>query len=123
MAVFQGARLRSTALPAADAAPGRPRVAAPATVRATPRVRPMGVLMAAIVVTTMLGLVYLTQTLGSNATSSEIRELETDRAELIKDWNRHVITVADLIEGDVIIREARGLGLKKLGKPVVLRAP
>jgi len=123
MAVFQGARLRSTALPAAGVAARSPRVAAPVSVRSTQRVRPMGVLMAAIMAATILGLVYLTQTLGSNATNSEIRRLETQRAELVKDISRQVIIVNDFIEGDVITKRARQLGLKKLGDPVVLRAP
>jgi hypothetical protein len=83
----------------------------------------MGVLMAAIVAATMLGLVYLTQTLGSNATSSEIRGLEAQRTELVRDIDRQVIIANDLIEDEVVGRKARQLGLKKLGAAVVLRAP
>lgn len=122
MAVFQGARLRTTALPAADPV-ARPRVAGPATVRSSQRVRPMGRVMAAILVATMLGLAYLTQTLGSNATSSEIRALETQRAELTKDLRNQVIQVEYLVDADRIIDEARARDLKKLGDLVVLQAP
>ena len=122
MAVFQGARLRSAALPTADPV-ARPRVAAPATVRSTPRVRPMGLLMAGIVAATMLGLVYLTQTLGSNATNSEIRVLDNRRSEITKDIRRQVISVEKATESDVIIKGARKAKLTRLGKVVVLSAP
>ena len=83
MAVYQGTRLRTSAHPAAGTSARRSRSAAPATVSPVPRVRPMGLLMAAIVAATMLGLVYLTQTLGTNATSTEVYQLETERNELI----------------------------------------
>ena len=123
MAVFQGARLRSTALPTADMAVGRPRSAAPATVRSTPRVRPMGLLMAGIITATMLGLVYLTQTLGSNATSSEIRYLDAQRSELADDLRRQAVLVESFTDPEVVTKAARGLKLRKLGDVVVLPVP
>lgn len=125
MAVFQGARLRSTTLPAVDDAARFPRVSAPApaTVRATPRVRPMGLLMAGIVTATMLGLVYLTQTLGSNATTDEIRSLDVQRQELHKTIRRSAVAVQDVTDADVITVAARDQKLKRLGGPLVLPAP
>jgi hypothetical protein len=123
MAVFQGARLRSTALPAADSAARFPRVSAPPTVDAIPRVRPMGLLMAGIVTATMLGLVYLTQTLGSNVTTQEIRSLDAQRQELHQTIRRNAVAVQDVTDADVITIAARGQKLKRLGGVLVLPAP
>jgi len=124
MAVYQGARLRTDALPAAGTPARQVRATAPASVTtASPRVRPMGLLMAAIVAATILGLVYLTQTLGSSATSSEIRGLREDRDEFIKDTRILQIHVMDAVESDVIVPKARKQQLKKLGGITVLPAP
>lgn len=123
MAVFQGARLRSTALPAVDSAARFPRVSAPETVDASPRVRPMGLLMAGIITATMLGLVYLTQTLGSNATNDEIRTLDAQRQDLHKTIRRNAVGVQEATDADVITIAARGQKLKRLGDVLVLPAP
>jgi len=122
MAVYQGTRLRSGAVRAAGT-PARPvRSAVPAG-NAVPRVRPMGLLMAAIVAVTMLGLVYLTQTLGTNATSTEIGLLQTKRNELITDIKRLEIEALDMTQAEVIVPKARKQNLKRLGAPIVLPAP
>ncbi len=123
MAVIQGARLRTDTLPAGHLDGGRSRSAAPATVAPAPRVRPMGLLMAAIVAATMLGLVYLTQTLGSNATTSEIYGLERAKVQLQTEISRHAILVLEASDSDAVRTEARHLKLKKLGDAVVLSAP
>ena len=123
MAVFQGARVRGTALPAAGVDDVRARVAVPAAHPPRPRVRPMGLLMATIVAATLLGLVYLTQTLGSNATTSEIWKLEQDRAKLQSQINRHAIQVLQSSDSDSVRTQARRLKLKKLDEPLVLSAP
>ncbi len=123
MAVLHGARLRHGALPA-PAAPGtRPRVAVPRSGQPAHRVRPTGLLLAGIAAATILGLAYLTQTLGSNATNSEIRSLDRARGALQTEINRHAILVLKAADGDTVRSEARRLGLKKLGDPVVLTAP
>jgi len=123
MAVYQGTRLRAGAVRAAGT-PARPaRSAGPAGVNAVPRVRPMGLLMAAIVAITMLGLVYLTQTLGTNATSTEIGLLQTQRNELITDIKRLEIEALDMTQAEVIVPKARKQNLKRLGAPIVLPAP
>jgi hypothetical protein len=121
MAVIGGTRLRGTALPAADVAVVRP--AAPTTARSTPRVRPVGLLMAGIAAATMLGLVYLTQTLGSNATSSEIRALEAQRLELADDLSRQAIVSGSYTDPEAVVMAAKRHKLRKLDDMVVLPAP
>lgn len=123
MAIYQGTRVRSMALPAAPAARPRPRVPASGSVGGTARIRPMGIVLAGILAGTMVGMAYLTQTLGSSATSSEIARLETKKADLIKDLNIRAGEVVGLIERDAIEREARGLGFRDLGKAVRLKGP
>ena len=123
MAVYQGARLRTNA-PAAAGASARPsRALAPATVGSAPRVRPVGLLMAAIVASTIVGMVYLTQTLGTNAASTEIDRLEVQRNELITEIKRHEIVALDMTQAEVVEPKARDQKLKRLGDPVVLPAP
>jgi len=79
--------------------------------------------MAAIMAATMLGLVYLTQTLGSNATSSEIRDLAAQREELGQRLRNQAMAVETFADPEEIGLKARKLGLRKLGDPVVLAAP
>ncbi len=129
MAVFQGARLPTTALPAARPV-ARPRLVSAAiprpaqpAVRTTPRVRPAGLLMAGILAATMLGLVYLTQTLGANATSSEIRSLDSQREDMRREITRQALHVKDVTKADAIIGNARQLGLQELDDKLVLTAP
>ncbi len=91
---------------AADAAaPAASVPAAPSSPR--PRVRPMGLLMAAILAATMLGLVYLTQTLGSNAANSEISQLEADGKELRGTVSTQVVCGSELDRHDSIAARAR----------------
>ncbi len=87
MAVYQGVRLRTSALPPATPLPRtRAARATTATSTTTPRLRPVGLLMAGILASTMLGLVYLTQTLGANATSEVIGGLRTSRRRSGPTW-------------------------------------
>ena len=123
MAVYQGARLRTNAPAAAGASARPPRALAPATVGSAPRVRPVGLLMAAIVAGTIVGMVYLTQTLGTNAASTEIDRLEVQRNELITEIKRHEIVALDMTQAEVVEPKARDQKLKRLGDPVVLPAP
>jgi len=83
----------------------------------------MGLLMAGIITATMLGLVYLTQTLGSNATSSEIRYLEAQRLELADDLRRQAVLVESFTDPDVVTKAARKAKLRNLGGTLVLPAP
>ena len=79
--------------------------------------------MAGILVSTMLGLAYLTQTLGSSATSSEIRELESSAQELGRRLSVQSVRVAGLTEADAVIASARKQGLHKVDDKIHLRAP
>jgi hypothetical protein len=95
----------------------------PASVPAVPRVRPVGMLMAAVVMATLLGLAYLTQTLGSNATSVEIRGLEAEQRAMEEEIRRHQSLVLIKADDDKVQTEARRLKLSKLPKVIVLEAP
>ena len=125
MAVYQGARLRTDALPAGGVASRQARAAAlPSTNTTTnSRVRPMGLLMAVIVAVTMLGLVDLPQTLGSSATDTEIWRLQKASGELVADTRTLQIQVLKATESDEIVPEAKKLKLQRLGQPKVLTAP
>jgi hypothetical protein len=122
MAVFQGARLRTTALPDRGTTIGARGVARP-IVGAVPRPRPAGVLLAVILGATMLGLVYLTQTLASNAASSEISDLRVTRADIWQKVQTQSATITQLADDSVVASKAAKLGLHRLGHPLVLTAP
>ncbi len=79
--------------------------------------------MAAIVAATMLGLVYLTQTLGSNATSSEILSLAAESEEIAQDLRNQAYSVQVYSDPEEIIERAGELGLSRLGDSVVLTVP
>ena len=79
--------------------------------------------MAAIVAATMLGLVYLTQTLGGHATTAEIAGLEAERTELQTEIKQGWVIVTQASEEDNVRAEAGKLKLRKLGAPLVLRVP
>lgn len=125
MAVFQGTRLRTTPLPAATPSirPRRdtPRRDTPASSHTMPRVRPMGMLMAAILAATMLGLVYLTQTLGSHATSTQIVRLTEARDDLNGRISLYVSEAIRRTDSGLTAERAQDLGLRELSKLVVLR--
>jgi hypothetical protein len=123
MAVYQGARLRTTAAPAGRITPRQARAAAPAPVATTPRVRPMGLLMAATVGVTILGLVYLTQTLDSNATSTEIYLMEKESGDLFGRTRSLQIQIMETADSDEVIRKAKKQKLKRLDGIDVLPAP
>ena len=130
MAVLQGARLRTSTVPAARSSVERRSVARPraASVATTTlgsghRVRPMGLLMAAIVITTMLGMVYLTQTLGANASTSAVGRLEAEREDVRTVAERQDLRILRYSTDDTIKPEARQLGLRELPRPIVLEAP
>ena len=83
----------------------------------------MGKLMAAIVIGTMLALAYLTQTLGTSATSAEIRALQVQQGEMKQEIVRHATLVLKKVDTDELRTEARRQGLRKLPKAVILKAP
>ncbi len=122
MAVYQGTRLRTTALPAESVGRSQ-RASVTESVSASPRVRPVGLLMAAIVSVTLLGMVYLTPTLGTNAASTEIGRLEVRHEQLVTDITRNEIAALELTLAETIVPKAKKQELKKLPPPVVLEAP
>ncbi len=122
MAVFQGARLRTAALPERGFERAARGVVRPLA-GALPRPRPAGVLLAAILAATMLGLVYLTQTLASNATYSEIADLADRREEIGRQLRNQALAVQTWADEAEVSRKARALGLRPLGDVVVLPAP
>ena len=126
MAAFSGARLRTVALPASSTAASterRARGGAQPLRRPAVHLRPTGLLVAAILAATMLGLVYLTQTLGSNATSSEITDLTSRREDLGRQLRNLAVAVETNADAEEVGRRARKLGLVELGDVVVLSAP
>lgn len=83
----------------------------------------MGLLMAAIVAGTVLGMVYLTQTLGSNAASTEVYRLEAARNSLITEIRRHEVVALEMTQAETIVTAAQEQKLKRLGEPIILSAP
>lgn len=130
MAVLQGARLRTGAMPTpgpatrgVQPAGSRARVALPAALPHATRVRPTGLLMAGIVAATLVGMVYLTPTLGSNATDSRIVALEADYDDLQQEISRDAIRIDLFADTEAVKTAARKLGLTRLGGSVVLTVP
>jgi hypothetical protein len=134
MAVLGGVRLRATATPSAGLASvrARPRQAGRvAASRATTdptrqaaRVRPIGVVIAAILILTMLGMVYLSQTLGAGAATRQLAAIDA-QAEAIGQQQRQVeVRIRQQAETNEIAKAARALKLKKMiAEPKVLPRP
>lgn len=83
----------------------------------------MGILIAMILVATMVGLAYLSQTLGTNATTEEINEMTGKANAARKILSRQALLIDFDTDPQVIARKAGELRLRSLGDPVVLRAP
>jgi hypothetical protein len=79
--------------------------------------------MGGILAATIVGLVYLTQTLGSNATSSEIRDLSTRREELGRQLRNLAVAMETYADPEELGRRARKLDLDRLDAAIVLPAP
>jgi hypothetical protein len=120
MAVFQGARSRTMALPARAVERGArdiPVAARPVRPRAT------AILLGGVLAATMLGLVYLTQTLGANAASAQIVELQARgeaRGRMVVSQNTYIETLADPVK---VAERAKKIGLVRLRDTVTLSAP
>jgi hypothetical protein len=83
----------------------------------------MGILIAGILVATMVGLAYLTQTLGSNTTSAQIGDLTSKSNNLADQLRLQKSNVELATDASAIAKRARELGLKPLGEPLVLSVP
>ena len=79
--------------------------------------------MGAILTGTMLGLVYLTQTLGSNAASAEIAGLKGEREELGRQLRNQIVAVEFAADPVQVGLRAKDLGLVRLGDAETLSAP
>jgi hypothetical protein len=79
--------------------------------------------MGLILAGTMLGLVYLTQTLGSNATTARIATLEAEQADLLRRLGNQRLAVEFAADPIEVGRRAKALGLRRLGDTVTLSAP
>jgi len=124
MAVYQGTRLRvqaprSASLPARTA--GRITHGSTRTVPA--RVRPTTALMGLVLAGTLLGFVYLTQTLGSNAASAEIVSLSRQGEDRERQLRNQVAAVQFKADPVQVGLRAKKLGLVPLGDAEILSAP
>jgi hypothetical protein len=124
MAVYQGTRLRTQAqrnqaLPARTT--GRLTRGSPAAAAA--RVRPTTALMGIVLAGTLLGLVYLTQTLGSNAASAEIAGLRAQGEELDRQLRNQVAAVQFKADPVQVGLRAKKLDFVSLGDAEILPAP
>jgi hypothetical protein len=128
MAVYQGVRLRSTALPVARAAQvARPAVRslAPAsrTVRQAWRVRPAAALLGVILTGTLVALLYLTQTLATTAVSVEISRLEGEIQQLERDLQTYQVFVRTESSTSLVTGWAEDEGLAQLRPPIQVPVP
>ncbi len=85
--------------------------------------RPVGLLLAGILVATMLGLAYLTQTLGTNATSSQVDRLQAEKVALQATLRNQSFQLTGLTDVDLVRASAQKQGFRSLRNPTVLRAP
>lgn len=124
MAVYQGTRLR-TAVPRSDALPSRAagRVVRVSPVAGAARVRPATALMGVVLAGTLLGFVYLTQTLGSNAASAEIVSLQARGEALVRQQRNQEAAVQFKADPVQVGLRAKKLGLVRLGDAEILTAP
>jgi hypothetical protein len=120
MAVFQGARQRTMALPARAVERGARDV--PASTRSA-RPRATTMLLAGVLAATMFGLVYLTQTLGANATSAQIAQLQVSLEKGARKVTSQTTLILTMVDPDDVGRRAKELGLVRLGDTLTLSAP
>jgi hypothetical protein len=80
-------------------------------------------LLGGVLAATMLGLVYLTQTLGANATSAQIAELHAVRGEISQKLTNQKAYVDTLADPTTVSQRAKELGLVRLGDTLTLSVP
>lgn len=121
MAVYQGARLRSVAIPAGARAVAARR-AARIPARARRRLRPVALVLAGILVAFLLGLVYLTQTLQAGVTNYQIDNLLTERHRLQQELQSQQGSVAQWGSEPQVVQWAQQGGLNRLGGKIRVAA-
>jgi hypothetical protein len=124
MVAYAGARPQPALLPRrlrrAKAVPRRrPKVHA----RAHRRSSPVSLSLAAIVVSFLLGLVYLSQTLHVAATNYDIDALSAERERLEQELRIVQGEIARHGAEPAILKGAQGQGLSGLGRPLRLTPP
>ncbi len=120
MAIYQGARLGNAGF-RAETVTAAPRRAVRSAEVAGPRVRPAALLVAIILVGTILGLAYLTQTLGANASNVEIGQLAADRGQFQRQLLTQRSTIGQRTTDGLIEDKAVASGLADLGDAVIVR--
>jgi hypothetical protein len=121
MAVYQGTRIRTSALPIGSRSVGARRsVRIPA--RAHRGLRSIGLALAAILIAFVLSLVYLTQTLQSGVTRQQIDNVLIDRTTLQQELQSQLGDVSQSASEQHVRAWAGGRGLGQLGNKVRVTA-
>jgi hypothetical protein len=127
MSIYQGARLRTDRFPAATLEATRPAVSRPAVSRpsapATHGNRRATILVGLVVAVTVVAFVYLTQTLGANASSAEINKLANDRARYEQQLLTQRVAIGRRVAVGAIEEWAVANGLSELDDPLVVELP
>jgi hypothetical protein len=121
MAVYQGARYRTPPLPF-GARPVTQRRVARVPVRARTRVRPVTMVLAAILVAFLLGLVYLTQTLQAGVANYQIDNLMIERRTLQQELQSELGEAAQWGSESQAVDWAQQHGLTRLGNRISVPA-
>jgi hypothetical protein len=113
MAVYEGARPQPLVLP---------RRRQPARIRAGRRTSPVALALAGVLVSFLLGLFYLTQTVHVAATNYDIDTLLADRDRMQQDLQSLQGDIARLGAQLAITKRAQETGLDQLGAPIRVKA-
>lgn len=92
----------------------RRRVSSPARARAGRRTHPIGVLMAAVLVTFLVGLIYLAQTVQLAATNYQIDQAIAQRDDLYRQVQTIETSVLRWGTEPTVLERAQRLGLDQL---------
>ena len=125
MAVYEGARPRTIALPrrpVASEAPGLPRRRARAAVRARRGPNRLALVLGGIVVAFMLAFFSLAQEIRVSATSYDLGRLQLERDRLEARRQELASDLSRLGREPAVRKLALDAGLGQLGEPVVLPA-
>ncbi len=113
MAVYQAAHAQPLALP---------RRRQPVRQRARRAPNRVGLSLAAILVAFLLGLFYLTQTIGTATAGYDIDQLNDDRLQLERQLSSQQGQVAQWGSQPAIVRAAQQAGFNSLGDPLRIAA-
>ena len=114
MTAYQGARPRTGLLPR------RRRISAP--VRAGRRAHPVGRMLAAVLMTLLIGLIYLGQTINLAATNYELDRVIAERDDLRRQLQTLETTMLRWGVEPMIVDRAQQAGLNSLGAKVRIPA-